>query len=62
MEVDKAAMEWGCSSGQKRGTPERLRLNPQTPPGTAVYTWEQVQDFGYTAAKAAAGGSSYAGV
>eukprot|EP00961_Rhodomonas_salina_P039820 535405-Rhodomonas_salina.1 len=62
MEVDKAAMEWGGSSGQKRRTPERPRLTPQTPPGVVLYTWEQVQDFGYAAMEAAAAGSSYAGV
>eukprot|EP00961_Rhodomonas_salina_P181463 2449184-Rhodomonas_salina.1 len=61
MEVDKAAMDWRPTAGSKRGTPERPHLNPQVPPGVALYTWDQVQDFGFAAAEAAAG-TSYAGV
>eukprot|EP00961_Rhodomonas_salina_P043486 584660-Rhodomonas_salina.1 len=63
MEVDKAAMDWRttAAAGSKRSTPERPCLNPQVPPGVALYTWDQVQEFGLAAAEAAAG-TSYSGV
>eukprot|EP00961_Rhodomonas_salina_P008243 111903-Rhodomonas_salina.4 len=59
MEVDKAAMDWRttAAAGSKHCTPEQPCLNLQVLPGVALYTWDQVQEFGFAAAEAAAGTS-----
>eukprot|EP00961_Rhodomonas_salina_P077192 1035206-Rhodomonas_salina.1 len=59
MEVDNAVTAWTSMAGQKHPL-----LQPQTPPGVALYTWDQVQQFGFAAAEhaAAASSPSYAGV